>query len=62
MKTNKAKRYYVWFCESRNKGLSCKDFEQDIYSENTSCRFAVNTKLGVICFLKQIIKNEVDNF
>ena len=57
MKTNKAKRYYVYFCESKNKGLSCIDYrERDIHDKtiDIQCVHADYCALGTICLLKQL--------
>jgi len=59
MKTNKAKQYYVWYCESRNKGLSCVDYKvREIEDKRLQiqCQHAQYCCLGTVCFLKQFGK------
>ena len=61
MKTNKAKLYSVWYCESKNGGLSCADYKErkikDKRMLKAQCVHAACCDLGTICFLKQFCKN-----
>jgi len=63
MKTNKAKRYGVWFCESKNKGLSCVDYKErdfeyiQTFPIECKCKYAFyGGAFGTVCLLKQLNK------
>ena len=56
-RTNKAQRYFVWYCESNNKGLSCVDYERRAVTDErlkSQCVHAAYCSLGTICMLKQV--------